>query len=76
MNSLQLLLNSKLMFLIDLLQYLSLPFFLFSLLAFHAEGKKNKMRFTVLMNVSLFIMSSSKLFRDRPQLWVGGGMGS
>ena len=44
------------------------------------EEKKNKMRFTVLMNISLFIMSSSKLLRDRSQLtgWGGGGraMGS
>ena len=38
------------------------------------KEKKNKMRFTVLMNVSLFIMSSSKLFRDRPQLLGLGGL--
>ena len=68
--------NSKLIFLTDLFQYLSLSFFLFSLLAFHAGRKKNKMRFTVLMNISLFIMSSSKLLRDRSQLtgWGGDGL--
>ena len=67
MNSLHLLLNSKLIFLKDVLQYHSLSFFLFdkrdvgSALAFHAEKKK---RFPVLMNISLFLMSPSKLLRD------------
>ena len=70
--------NSKLIFLTDLFQYLSLCFFLFSLLALHAEKNVNKIRFTVLMNISLFIMSSSKLLRDRSQLtgWGGGPKGS
>ena len=46
MNSLQLLLNSKLIFLKDLLQYLSLSFFLFSLLAFQAKKKSNEINWS------------------------------